>query len=330
MKKCPVCQKIYENDQATNFCEDCGVMLVDEAPSSSEATSGGENKPNKNKIVIIILSVLLALAVAAAAFFVLRGKFTEKKTDAPVDSVVSEEVSSEEKADAVETTLPPEMLTVKETTTEAQVSTTLYIPSNILESMSSSETTALNTFLSNFAEVRFGDYNSSSSDYGQLIDFAIKHACINGNSSVQSGDGNSTMSTVYADKYISRFFGRSVTYRDTSLVSYNPDSQTLNASTTDLFLGCVDYTGSESRLSFASAFDVKKNNDGTYTVQFNIFSADKDIDNFSKYYSMSHENLINYNGVNNEGSCTAVVKVIGNNLDDSFSYQLMSYDVTYR
>ena len=332
MKKCPVCQKIYGDDQTINFCEDCGVMLVDDAPSS-EATADKNNKPNKNKIVIIVLSILLALAVAAAVFFVVKGTFTEKKTDAPVDeagTVVSEEVLSEEKNDAVETTLPPEMLTVKETTTEAQVSTTLYIPSNILESMSSSETTALNTFLSNFAEVRFGDYNSSSSDYGQLIDFAIKHAYINGNSSIQSGDGNSTMSTVYADKYISRFFGRTVTYHDTSLVSYNPDSQTLHASTTDLFLGCVDYTGSEYRLCFASAFDVKKNDNGTYTVQFNILSADKDTDNFSKYYSMSHENLISYSGVNNEGSCTAVVKVSGNNLDDSFSYQLVSYDVTYR
>ena len=99
MKKCPVCQKIYENDQATNFCEDCGVMLIDEAPSS-EATADENNKPNKNKIVIIVLSILLALAVAAAVFFVVKGTFTEKNTDAPVDeagTVVSEEVVSEEK-----------------------------------------------------------------------------------------------------------------------------------------------------------------------------------------------------------------------------------------
>lgn len=326
MKYCPVCNRTYDSADDVKFCESCGVAVVEktEVPAAPE-------KKNNSKIIIIVLSVLLAIAVAAVVFFVAKGSFAEKNKAPAEDNLMVEEVSSVASSSVPETTTVPEKLTANVTTTVPQTTTEIYMPSNIIEIMSDSEITALNTFLSNFAEVRFEDYNSSYPDDAQLIDFAIKHAYINNNSSIVSQDGASYMSKEYADKYISRFFGKSVSYRDTSLVAYNPDSETLSASTTNLHFGCIEYSEEmEYRQSFASAYDVKKNNDGTYTVQFNILSVDIDKHDISGFYSKSCDDLQNHSGVKKEADCIATVRVSGNDIDDSFSYQLLTYDVTFR
>lgn len=327
MKTCPVCNKKFA-DVRDMFCEECGVMLVEDA---APADNGVKKGADKNKIVIIVLSVLLAAVVIGVILFFVFGMNRQENSDTVGDETpgyvqqedehnhLHDDADTPADADVIETTTEKVTVTAAETTTVRN--------SGFSVVLNATEYREMNMFLSNFAEVYFGDYDSDNVNAGQLIDFAILHGYINDNSSVANYNGVSTISTEYASKYISRFFGKSVNFRDTQMVVYNADTGMLSANTDVLFYTCADHTENGYTLNFATTDRVTDNGDGTYSVDFYVMASPRD--SFGKYYSYTYDELSGMRNVYRIGYGSAVIRVEGDMLSDSYSYQLVKYNVSY-
>lgn len=131
MKSCPVCGKTFP---AGNFCEDCGVMLVEAQPApevqNSPPVNYTQNYPvnppapvqkksgNSSKIIIAVLAVLLVAAIAVAAFFIVKSM---NKNDNAAYNKVDRYYETQEQSQAVSaTTLTPETTTLTSSTTTAE------------------------------------------------------------------------------------------------------------------------------------------------------------------------------------------------------------------
>lgn len=80
MKSCPVCGKTYSEGM---FCEDCGVMLVDQQPVvNPPVQNSGKSGNNTTKIIIAVMAVLLVATIAVAAYFAIRSLNGNNDTDA--------------------------------------------------------------------------------------------------------------------------------------------------------------------------------------------------------------------------------------------------------
>lgn len=123
MKTCPVCGKVYSEGA---FCEDCGVMLIEEVQQPvNSPVSANKSAGNNSKIIIAVLAVLLVAALAVAGVFAYRS-FSGKKDDDSVNSNVpaaEESYAETTEADVQQVEITPETTMPESTTRSIMVET---------------------------------------------------------------------------------------------------------------------------------------------------------------------------------------------------------------
>lgn len=130
-----------------------------------------------------------------------------------------------------------------------------------LDSMSDSEKKEINKFLSNFSEASYTGTKGGKEADAEKISFAFTHTQINNSDEVVYNDLQKGISADVTDKVLERFFGESVPHEtpDGSLWIYDNGYFMTQA------------TDDDSCAYFSAATAVKDNNDGTYSVDFNIY-----------------------------------------------------------
>ena len=189
---------------------------------------------------------------------------------------------------------------------------------NLLDEMDASQRKEVNIFLSNFSEAPFsGDFSASNKVF-----FAYRHNIINNkkfDDKIYEYDGESYMgiSEELANKTIERFFGDKVDANDVL------DGFWMYKDGKFLFPAA---DGDQYGYNFTIAKKVTKLEDGTYSVDFNIYMVD---DEYSwptsdcYYYTIEQANqkcILNYSG-------SAVIRPKKYNGSDT--YELLSYNINY-
>ncbi len=182
-----------------------------------------------------------------------------------------------------------------------------------LESMTAAEKREVNLFLSNFSEASYGTYNTEET--ADKLHFAFIHNVINNKNFKNYVSGSEyRISADLVDATLKRFFGRSIPHKSYPSINWR-------------YEGGYFYTiaaDGDSVAYFTIAKNLVDNHNGTYTVQFDVFSAPGPHDPIdSSWYSLSHSQAISrferlYSG-------TAVVKPKTHN--GSATYELVDYNV---
>lgn len=180
---------------------------------------------------------------------------------------------------------------------------------------------ALNTFLSNFAEIALRAYGSATPDEA-VISAVLKHIEINadyysGSMSKFTGDDGKTymkVSESLFNKRMQALFGRSISA--SACPGYDDGYITVTA----------DHYGGPIQV-FASVYDVYVMGDGVYDVYFDVYFINKD---FSGWYTTAHDNLPTEK-LSLLGSGAAIVGYDGGETEDSIStsdFSLLEYFMT--
>lgn len=190
-------------------------------------------------------------------------------TSAP-ETAAAPETSAPETAAAPETTAP-ETTAVPETTaapTAAPTAPPATEPKNLLDGFSSSELKTLNVFLSNFSEVFMGSYDSSNYSYYDVLNFCHLHFVINNSNYITFGSTEMWMSAANVDTAAKRYLGASVPHSGTYESSYG------NYYRYESGNWYSPAASGESYNDFTIANSMTRNADGTYTVNFDVYSLE--------------------------------------------------------
>ena len=152
--------------------------------------------------------------------------------------------------------------------------------------LSSENQRRINIFLSNFAEQNFNAYPAN--DYA-LLKFAYRYSKINSPTLVEYKNESAYMDKNAVDDILMRFFDRTVTPSDNSMVFSNPENMNEH-----IFYGAGVYEFTASFGEFcgyvAIADTMVDNGDGTYDVQFSIYSSQAD--SLNGYYDLTADQAV--------------------------------------
>ena len=186
----------------------------------------------------------------------------------------------------------------------------------------------INTFLSNFSEVYFGDYerDDTGNEY-ELLQYGYLHLKINSPSKVKYTNGYYKVTKTEMDKCLNRFFGHTVPTGEYWYIDEDYGYQDLISYRND---GAYFTAGEGEAYNYLSVvYRVEATDRGTYLAYFDVYELD--IEEYfdqgmsSKYYSMTHSEAENASNLLKWYSGVAEVKDYDGG---SFkSYQLLSYHI---
>ena len=190
-----------------------------------------------------------------------------------------------------------------------------------------------NTFISNFVEVYFYDYDRDSSSKELIYDFAHIHLKINSRDSIgYSKKGDLTFETFTVEKLSSiatKYFGILLKDEDFNSLPTPPETYGDQPAGPYYEDGKIWYEAGdgESYNSIGIVDSVVDNDDGTLTLNFTVYSIDLDTywqlenSDIKKYYKMTSDMAAKDSTLNKVKTGIATVGVT-----QSGDYYLISYD----
>lgn len=238
---------------------------------------------------------------------------SETETEAPKASVATSETEASEESDPSDDfVIEPEYLV-----------------------LSSDEQTYANTFITNFTEQYFFDYDKDSAAVEQLLDFVHIHLKINAYDQISyETKGDITYETFTADKakkVISKYFAYYFTEEDCKVLPAPPETYGDQPAGPYYEDGKIWYEAAdgESYNLIGIVDSVLNNTDGTLTIEFTVYSIDYeeystlDMDGIAAYYSLTPEQAAADSTLTQVKTGTAVVTI-----EQSGDYALISYSTT--
>lgn len=191
-----------------------------------------------------------------------------------------------------------------------------------------------NTFITNFAEQFFWDFDSSTAELDRYMDFVYIHLKINAQSEVstaKNGDVSYEMfSAEKAQAVIGKYFGKGVKDEDIKKLHTPPEAYGDSAAGPYYKDGKIWYQPgageSYNRIGIVEA--IKNNGDGTLTLKFTIYEIDLDTfatlnsSGLKEYYKLTPAKASMDKTLKKVSYGSAVVDV-----SQSGTYLLKSYDV---
>ena len=281
-------------------------------------------------IVFGIVAFILILIAVLVVVLVNRGKSSNVNSNVTsnYEYTVSETEENAETPTVPEiTTAAPATVTMPQVTQPSNSINVLNdgVPSN--RYLTATELKSVNIFLSNFAEVEFPNY-SYNYNYNDMINFAILHNYINGNSSCKVNGSQVSISGDTVKKNISRFFGTSIPLSSTDIASYMGDGYFYTD--TGLLQNKIRHSSSGygKIYTFVVIDSISLYFDGAYGVQFKIYKTNTPIsDAFYGYYPSQAQNV---SGATVIGSGSATIRSTNNGrIDDSMKMNIVDYSVSY-
>ena len=275
------------------------------------------------------------LAISASACLML-GSFAGCKTSEEPEATPeasSEQESSEETAEA-----PQASVAANGTESETSEATESSAVPEILPEylvLDSEDQTYANTYITNFVEQYFYDYDRDSASAEQLLDFVHIHLKINSSDSISyETNGDLTFETFTVDKslkVVSKYFAYYFTEEDCKALPAPPETYGDQPAGPYYADGKIWYeAGSgEGYTQIGIVDSVLNNTDGTLTIEFTIYSIDYevysglDMDGIAAYYSLTPEQAAADATLTKTGTGTAIVDV-----GQSGDYLLISYSTT--
>lgn len=241
-----------------------------------------------------LISISLCAALALGSFTGCNAteettKETTKKTEVTTEETTTEsleETTSEETASSSETT---------EITEDTVVIAPEYVD------LTSDSQLYCNTFITNFVEQFFFDYDRDTASPEQIIDYIHVYLKLNSFSSISyETNGDITFETFtveQAQSIASRYFGRLITDDELNSLSAPPSSYGDQPAGPYYEDGKIWYEAAdgEGRNRIGIVDSLTNNTDGTLTMEFTIYEIDLDVyrslslDDLHAYYALTPE-----------------------------------------
>ena len=207
---------------------------------------------------------------------------------------------------------PSVPITEAPTKTEPSVPTTqaTETDANLITGFDKNQRRKINIFLSNFAEQGFACYPA---DDAELLDFVYIYCKINRNKALLSNTESYYVTQATVDDILTRFFGKTVKPG----TDYKVYSSELTYQDGNYYWPLADGVMYDY---VAIATDMRKNANGTYTVQFDIYEA-FEVSSLKDCYYMSPAEAAGNSKMHKIASGQAVVK----DYAPKDSYQIISY-----
>ena len=194
----------------------------------------------------------------------------------------------------------------------------------------------VNTFISNFAEQNFMDYDRDSINAEQVLDFVHIHLKINSMDSISyDKKGDLTFETFTVEKaqsVIAKYFGTQLKDDQLNSLSAPPSAHGDQPAGPFYENSKIWYEAAdgESHSSFAVVDSAVNNGDGTITLNFTVYSLDLDVyfgldsNGMKKYYKMTPSAAEADKSLSKVKSGSATVGV-----NQSGTYYLITYKTSY-
>jgi hypothetical protein len=299
----------------------------------------GENIMKRVKICALALSACLAAGAMAGC------KKTEETTE-PSGSVLDTVTSgSSSEAETAEST--SQVVTSESSSEAASEDTSASSESKVTSgdtqatsgdnsnvALDADQQEYANTFITNFAEQFFWDFDSSTAELDRYMDFVYIHLKINAQSEVstaKNGDVSYEMfSAEKAQAVIGKYFGKGVKDEDIKKLHTPPEAYGDSAAGPYYKDGKIWYQPgageSYNRIGIVEA--IKNNGDGTLTLKFTVYEIDLDTfatlnsSGLKEYYKLTPAKASMDKTLKKVSYGSAVVDV-----SQSGTYLLKSYDV---
>jgi hypothetical protein len=299
----------------------------------------GENIMKRVKICALALSACLAAGAMAGC------KKTEETTEpsgSALDTVTSESSSEAETAESTSQVVTSESsseaasedtsASSESKATSGDTQATSGDNSNV--PLDADQQEYANTFITNFAEQFFWDFDSSTAELDRYMDFVYIHLKINAQSEVstaKNGDVSYEMfSAEKAQAVIGKYFGKGVKDEDIKKLHTPPEAYGDSAAGPYYKDGKIWYQPgageSYNRIGIVEA--IKNNGDGTLTLKFTVYEIDLDTfatlnsSGLKEYYKLTPAKASMDKTLKKVSYGSAVVDV-----SQSGTYLLKSYDV---
>ncbi len=299
----------------------------------------GENIMKRVKICALALSACLAAGAMAGC------KKTEETTEpsgSALDTVTSESSSEAETAESTSQVVTSESsseaasedtsASSESKATSGDTQATSGDNSNV--ALDADQQEYANTFITNFAEQFFWDFDSSTAELDRYMDFVYIHLKINAQSEVstaKNGDVSYEMfSAEKAQAVIGKYFGKGVKDEDIKKLHTPPEAYGDSAAGPYYKDGKIWYQPgageSYNRIGIVEA--IKNNGDGTLTLKFTVYEIDLDTfatlnsSGLKEYYKLTPAKASMDKTLKKVSYGSAVVDV-----SQSGTYLLKSYDV---
>ena len=277
------------------------------------------------KVCALCASVSLALGVIAGC-------------NAKEDTEVTAAPSAEEAASEQETQAPQASVASSETSQETEPSVES-VDDFVVEPdylvLDSEDQKYANTFITNFVEQYFYDFDRDSATAEQLLDFVHIHLKINAYDQISyETKGDLTFETFTVEKslqVVSKYFAVYFTEEDCKALPAPPTDYGDQPAGPFYEDGKIWYEAAdgESYNLIGIVDSVLNNTDGTLTIEFTVYSIDYEVyneldaDGIAAYYSMTPEQAAADSTLTQVKTGTAVVTIA-----QSGDYSLISYSTT--
>lgn len=280
----------------------------------------------KNRLIKLI-------AFSAGACLLLGSLAGCKPAEEPEATAAASEAQEESEA---ETEAPQASVATSDTEALATSDTSddFVIEPEYLE-LDSDEQKYANTYITNFVEQYFFDFDRDSASTEQLLDFVHIHLKINAYDQISyETKGDITFETFTVDKsikVISKYFAVYFTEEDCKALPSPPETYGDQPAGPFYEDGKIWYEAAdgESYNLIGIVDSVLNNTDGTLTIEFTIYSIDYevysglDMDGVAAYYSMTPEQAAADSTLTQVKTGTAVVTIA-----QSGDYSMISYSTT--
>ena len=279
----------------------------------------------KNRLVKLI-------TISAGACLLLGSLAGCKPAEEPEATAAASEAQEESEA---ETEAPQASVATSESETSAAESSDDFVIEPELLELDSEEQKYANTYITNFVEQYFFDYDKDSAAVEQLLDFVHIHLKINAYDQISyETKGDITYETFTADKakkVISKYFAYYFTEEDCKVLPAPPETYGDQPAGPYYEDGKIWYEAAdgESYNLIGIVDSVLNNTDGTLTIEFTVYSIDYeeystlDMDGIAAYYSLTPEQAAADSTLTQVKTGTAVVTI-----EQSGDYALISYSTT--
>ena len=280
----------------------------------------------KNRLVKLI-------TISAGACLLLGSLAGCKPAEEPEATAAASEAQEESEA---ETEAPQASVATSESETSeaAESSDDFVIEPEYLE-LDSDEQKYANTYITNFVEQYFFDFDRDSATAEQLLDFVHIHLKINAYDQISyETKGDLTFETFTVEKslqVVSKYFAVYFTEEDCKALPAPPTDYGDQPAGPFYEDGKIWYEAAdgESYNLIGIVDSVLNNTDGTLTIEFTVYSIDYEVyneldaDGIAAYYSMTPEQAAADSTLTQVKTGTAVVTIA-----QSGDYSLISYSTT--
>ena len=273
------------------------------------------------------------IAISAGACLLLGSLAGCKPAEEPEEAAAASEA---QEGSETETEAPQASVATSESETSeaAESSDDFVIEPEYLE-LDSDEQKYANTYITNFVEQYFYDFDRDSATAEQLLDFVHIHLKINAYDQISyETKGDITFETFTVDKsikVISKYFAVYFTEEDCKALPAPPTDYGDQPAGPFYEDGKIWYEAAdgESYNLIGIVDSVLNNTDGTLTIEFTVYSIDYEVyneldaDGIAAYYSMTPEQAAADSTLTQVKTGTAVVTIA-----QSGDYSLISYSTT--